>query len=207
MLEHFWDPFKSLVEKIDETVKRKDVTHEKIDEKCPECKKPLSIRLGRRGRFIGCTGFPECKYTRSMNGEESPSEPEVVEDRKCPDCGSDLIIRVGRYGKFIGCSNYPKCKHIESLEKPKDTGVECPECKQGTMVSRKSRYGKIFFSCNRYPDCKYAVWNEPVKKTCPDCKWPILTIKVTKRRGTEYACPQKECGYTKQIKPPEDKEK
>lgn len=205
MLEHFWDPFKNLVEKIDETVKRKDVTHEKIDEKCPECKKPLSIRLGRRGRFIGCTGFPECKYTRSLDGEESPSEPEIVEDRKCPDCESDLIIRLGRYGKFIGCSNYPKCKHIESLEKPKEVGVQCPECKQGDMVSRKSRYGKIFYSCSRYPNCKYAVWNEPVKKKCPDCKWPVLTIKVTKRRGTEHACPQKECGYTKSIKPPDEK--
>jgi DNA topoisomerase I len=104
-------------------------------------------------------------------------------------------VRHGRYGKFIGCSNYPKCKFIEPLEKPKDTNVECPQCHKGTMLKRRSRYGKIFYSCSTYPDCNYAVWNEPINEACPQCQWPFLTIKTTKRRGTEKVCPQKECGY------------
>jgi len=204
VLEKFWEPFIKLVEKINKTVQRKDVTQEALDEKCPKCGKPLSIRLGRRGRFIGCTGYPDCDYTRSMEGEETTaSEPEVVEGRTCPQCNSPLIIRHGRYGKFIGCSNYPKCKFIESLEKPADTGITCPECYKGTMLKRKSRYGKEFYSCSRYPDCKYAIWNEPVQKICPKCKWPIMMIKITKRRGTELVCPQKTCGYVKKIKGPE----
>jgi DNA topoisomerase-1 len=197
LLDDFWSPFKTLVDEKEESVSRKDVTSEELDEACPKCGKPLSIRLGRRGRFIGCTGYPECKYTRNLDesAEDAPLEPEKVEGRQCPDCGSDLIIRRGRYGKFIGCSNYPKCKHIEPLEPPKDTGIECPECHQGKMLERKSRYGKIFYSCERYPKCKYAVWNKPIEEKCPDCGWPILTVKTTKRRGTEKVCPQKECKY------------
>jgi DNA topoisomerase-1 len=197
LLGEFWDPFKSLVDTKEESVSRKDVTSEELDEACPKCSKPLSIRLGRRGRFIGCTGYPDCDYTRTLDesADEAPTEPEKVEGRQCPDCGSDLIIRRGRYGKFIGCSSYPKCKHIEPLEKPKDTGIECPECHEGKMLQRKSRYGKIFYSCERYPKCKYAVWNLPIAESCPQCNWPILTVKTTKRRGTEKVCPQKECGY------------
>ncbi|HET7675798.1 MAG TPA: type I DNA topoisomerase [Gammaproteobacteria bacterium] len=198
LLGEFWKPFKKLVDKKEENVSRKDVTSEELDEACPKCGKPLSIRLGRRGRFIGCTGYPDCDYTRNLDetAADAPQEPEKVEGRQCPDCGSDLIIRRGRYGKFIGCSNYPKCKHIEPLEKPKDTGVECPECHEGKLLQRKSRYGKLFYSCERYPKCKYAVWNWPLAESCPNCNWPILTVKTTKRRGTEKVCPQKECGYS-----------
>lgn len=205
LLASFWSPFKQQIDETEANVSRQDVTHEAMDEDCPKCGKPLSIRLGRRGRFIGCTGFPECDYTRSLDEDaESAAEPEVVEGRSCPKCGSELIIRTGRYGKFIGCSAYPECKHIEPLEKPQDTGVECPECKQGSMVSRKSRYGKLFYSCSRYPDCKYAVWNEPIAEPCPNCDWPILTLKTTKRRGTEKVCPQKECGYSEPVESDQD---
>jgi DNA topoisomerase-1 len=209
VMDEFWGPFKELVETKEKDVSRKDVTQEALDEACPKCGKPLSIRLGRRGRFIGCSGYPECDYTRNLNEtaeqkEEAP--PEIVEGRTCPKCDSPLIIRQGRYGKFIGCSAYPKCKFIEPLEKPADTGVTCPECKKGSLVQRKSRYGKLFYSCNTYPDCKYAVWNPPINEPCPQCGWPILTLKTTKRRGTEKVCPQKECGYTEQVAPPEGKD-
>jgi len=205
LLESFWSPFKQQIDETEANVSRQDVTHEATDEKCPKCDKPLSIRLGRRGRFIGCDGFPECDYTRSLDGDgESSSEPEVVEGRTCPECDAPLIIRTGRYGKFIGCSAYPNCKHIEPIEKPTDTGVECPECHKGTMVSRKSRYGKIFYSCSCYPDCKYAVWNEPIKEPCPNCDWPILTLKTTKRKGTEKICPQKDCGHSESVDSEED---
>lgn len=205
LLGSFWDPFKKLIDEIAESVKRKDVTQEKMDENCPECGKPLSIRLGKRDRFIGCTGYPDCSYTRTLHGDpdEKENNDELVEGRECPDCGGDLKIKHGRYGKFIGCGNYPKCKHIESLNKPQETGVDCPECQKGKIVQRKSRRGKIFFSCNRYPDCKYALWNEPIAEQCPTCAWPLLTIKVTKRRGTEHVCPRATCAFVKQVEPPE----
>ncbi|MGH8397923.1 MAG: type I DNA topoisomerase [Gammaproteobacteria bacterium] len=196
VMHEFWDPFKKLVDYKEENVSRKDVTTEKMDENCPKCGKPLSIRLGRRGRFIGCTGYPDCDYTRNLDETaEQAAQPEKIEGRQCPQCNSDLIIRRGRYGKFIGCSSYPKCKYIEPLEKPQDMGIECPECHQGTFLKRKSRYGKIFYSCSRYPDCKYATWNPPIVGPCPKCAWPILTVKTTKRKGTERVCPRKECGF------------
>lgn len=201
LLEEFWDPFKNQVDTILETVKRKDVTQELLDEKCPDCGKPLSIRLGKRDRFIGCTGYPDCSYTRAVEekAEDAAPDAEIVEGRSCPDCGGELKIKHGRFGKFIGCGNYPKCKHIESLNKPAETGVECPECKQGKIVKRQSRRGKVFFSCNRYPDCKYALWNEPVAQQCPKCAWPILTVKKTKKRGTELVCPRQTCGYIEKV--------
>lgn len=200
LLRNFWGPFKEQVETKDKEVQRSDVTQELLDEDCPKCGKKLSSRLGRSGRFIGCTAYPECDYTRNIDGEETTaSEPEVVEDRKCPKCESDLWVRTGKYGKFIGCSSYPKCKHIESLEQPTNTGVDCPQCKKGEILVRKSRRGKIFYSCSGYPECDYALWNEPVKEPCPDCDWPILTVKTTKSRGTEKVCPQKGCGYTAKV--------
>ncbi len=199
LLRNFWGPFKEQVETKDKEVQRSDVTQELLDEDCPKCGKKLSSRLGRSGRFIGCTAYPECDYTRNINGEETSNEPEVVADRKCPKCESDLWVRTGKYGKFIGCSSYPKCKHIESLEQPTNTGVTCPQCNKGEILTRKSRRGKIFYSCSDYPDCDYALWNEPLKEECPTCKWPILTVKTTKSRGTEKVCPQKECDFTEKV--------
>ncbi len=195
LLKDFWSPFIHLIEEKDEGLKRADVTHEEMDEDCPDCGSKLSIRLGRNGRFVGCTNYPTCKYTRNLNDDGPQAPPEVVEGRECPKCQSPLIIKTGRYGKFIGCSGYPTCKFIEPLEKPEDSGIECPECHKGTLIKRKSRFGKIFYSCSGYPSCKYAVWNPPILEPCPSCQWPLLTIKVTKRRGAEKVCPQKECGY------------
>jgi DNA topoisomerase-1 len=199
LLREFWSPFKRLVDSKEETVTRQEVTHEVLDEPCPKCGSPLSIRLGRHGRFVGCTAYPECNYTRNLDEDKAPSETEVVQGRTCPECGGDLHVKRGRYGRFIGCSNYPRCKHIEPLEKPVDTGVQCPQCLSGTLLRRRSRRGKVFYSCSSYPKCTYAVWNEPVAETCPKCGWPILTIRSTKRRGGELVCPQKECGYAEPL--------
>ncbi|MEE9494131.1 MAG: type I DNA topoisomerase [Gammaproteobacteria bacterium] len=195
LMKEFWTPFKNLVDDKETSVSRSEVTTEPMDEKCPKCDKQLNIRLGKRGRFVGCSGYPECDYTRNIDGDESSSEPEVVEGRSCPECDSPLIIRTGRYGKFIGCSTYPDCKHIEPLEQPEDTGIECPKCNKNNILKRKSRRGKIFFSCAGYPDCDYAIWNKPVPGPCPECNWPILSVKTTKKRGTERVCPQKECRF------------
>jgi DNA topoisomerase-1 len=194
LLREFWDEFKAQIV-AKEKVERPGV--ERLEENCPKCGKPLAKRLGRNGYFIGCTGYPACDYTRNVDEEAgAASEPQIIEGRACPKCGSNLVVKRGRYGKFIGCSNYPHCKHMEPLEKPEDTGVACPDCKQGTMLKRKSRYGKVFYSCSRYPDCKYACWNPPLAEPCPKCGWPITTVKTTKRRGTERVCPVKGCGWS-----------
>jgi DNA topoisomerase-1 len=202
LLEKFWQPFKDRIDHTQENVQRSDVTQEKIDEKCPKCGGQLAKRLGRNGVFIGCTNYPECDYTRNLNDDGSAgAEPEKV-GRDCPECGSELVFKQGRYGKFIGCSGYPKCRYIEPLEKPKDTGVTCPKCNKGTLMQRKSRRGKVFFSCSTYPKCDYAVWNEPIAENCPKCGWPVLTIKTTKRSGTQKVCPQQECSFAEPYEVP-----
>ncbi|SMC28732.1 DNA topoisomerase-1 [Andreprevotia lacus DSM 23236] len=207
VMDEFWHKFHDVVVEK-QGLSRKEVTQEELEEDCPKCGNKLAIRLGKRGRFIGCTTYPECDYTRNLNedADTAPTEPEVVPDRACPECASPLHIKTGRYGKFIGCSAYPKCKHIEPLEPPKDTGVECPTCHKGTLREKKSRYGKLFYSCSTYPKCNYATWDPPIAEACPQCKWPVLTIKTTKRRGVEKKCPQKECGWSEVIEPPPPKE-
>ena len=211
VMQQFWKGFDKEI-KAKEDIPRAELTAENLDEICPKCGiHQLQIKFGKRGRFIACSGYPECDYTRNVNetaeeAAKAAEEPTVVEGRVCPKCEGQLVYKRGRYGKFIGCANYPKCKYIEPLEKPKDTGIECPKCHKGSLIERKSRYGKLFYSCNTYPDCDYAVWNPPVKESCPQCGWSIMTIKTTKRRGTEKVCPQKECGYTEQIEPPAPKE-
>ena len=196
VLEEFWQPFIQQIHTIDEQVQRKDVITEMLEETCPQCGALLSIRLGKRGRFIGCTAYPDCDYTQDLGASAGEvSQPEVVEGRVCPECTSALHIKIGRYGRFIGCSSYPVCKFIESLEKPADTGVQCPKCREASILQRKSRKGKIFYSCAKYPKCDYALWNEPIAKVCPQCEWPLLTIKETKRSGRQMICPQEGCGY------------
>jgi DNA topoisomerase-1 len=197
VMQAFWTDFKRLIDTKAETVSRKDATQELLQEACPQCGKPLATRLGRRGRFIGCTGYPDCDYTRNVDGQaQAQPVAEVVEGRSCPECQSPLLMRAGRYGPFIGCSAYPKCRFIEPLERPVDTGVVCPECHQGHLLKRQSRRGKVFYSCSGYPGCQYAVWNEPVALPCPACHWPISVIKVTKKQGATRACAQKNCRYS-----------
>jgi DNA topoisomerase-1 len=194
LMDSFWKPFGELVYEKETSVQRKDVTQEAIDEVCPECGKGLSIRLGRNGRFIGCTDYPTCTYTRNLS-DTAHSENETIDGRTCPECQSTLVYKMGRYGKFIGCSAYPNCRYIEPLEKPQETGVNCPQCQKGQLFKRKSRSGKLFYSCENYPTCDYALWNAPVSESCPACQWPLLTIKESKRKGMEKICPQKNCSY------------
>ena len=194
LLAGFWKPFHELLEQKEKEVSKGDLTTEAIDQDCPECSKKLVIKLGKRGKFIACSGFPDCRHTAPLSGDNQPEEP-VISDEKCDKCGEPMLIKDGRYGKFYACSGYPECKNIQPLEKPKSTGVVCPECKEGDIQEKKSRYGKIFYSCNRYPKCKYALWNPPVEQPCPDCGHVLTTKKTTKRKGTMRVCPIKECGF------------
>jgi DNA topoisomerase-1 len=199
LLEKFWHPFKDRVQQVEQSVSKKDVTQTELDEQCPECGKHLVKRLGKRGHFIGCSGYPDCRYTRGLEDSKDDAPSETIEGKQCPKCDSQLEIKRGRYGKFIGCSNYPNCKHVEPLEKPQDTEIKCPKCHNHTLLKRKTRRGKYFFACAGYPDCQYAVWDPPYGTSCPKCQWPILTIKTTKKHGQQWFCPQKECDYRETV--------
>ena len=197
LLKEFWEPFIALLKQKESEVSKDDLTTVTLDESCPECGRPLAIKLGKKGKFIACTGFKDgCKYTRNLEsvGNEA-SEPEFS-DEKCGKCDSPMLIKDGRYGRYLACSGYPACKNIQPLVKPKGTGVACPECKEGELTEKKSRYGKMFYSCNRYPDCKFALWDLPVLQPCPKCNFPVVVKKIYKKKGEFLKCPKDGCDWT-----------
>ena len=198
VLREFWGPFKAAVD-LAATAERPS---EESDEMCPECGKPMAIKLGRYGKFLACTGYPECKVAKPLNGAAEQAEPELS-DQKCDKCGAFMAIKTGRFGKFLGCSAYPECKNIQPLEKPADTGIPCPTCGKGTFLEKKSRRGKIFYSCSSYPKCTNALWNKPIDKPCPKCGVPFVTEKTTKRNGTEHVCATEGCGWKESVDLPE----
>jgi DNA topoisomerase I len=197
LLKEFWEPFSTLLKQKEGEVSKSDLTTEAMDEACPECGKPLVVKLGKRGKFIACSGFQEgCKYTRNIESEKNGESAEpVLSDEKCEKCGQPMLIKDGRYGKYLACSGYPACKNIQPLVKPRGTGVVCPECKEGELTEKKSRYGKMFYSCNRYPQCKFALWDMPVERKCPKCGFPLLVKKISKREGEYLKCPKEGCDF------------
>lgn len=192
VVRSFWEDFYPLVKKKEEELKRSDILAEKTDEKCPECGKPLMIRYGKYGKFIACSGFPECHYRRPLKEKENESPEET--DQICEKCGRPMVIKRGRYGPFLACSGFPECRNTKPIKKRETTGVPCPECHKGELVERRSRHGRTFYSCSRYPSCKFSIWSRPVNEPCPDCHSPYLIVK--KIGGKPYkCCPNKECGY------------
>jgi len=172
VIKAFYEPFeKNLVEK-DKILQKSEVTNlGETDEKCPECSKPLVIKLGKFGKFLSCSGYPDCKFAKPIadklydeNGD--PKAEEVVDYGKCTNCEDGVfVLKQGRFGKFFACSNYPKCKTTKKyLEK---IGMKCPKCPDGEVIVKKAR-GKIFYGCSRYPDCDYSSWKNPLQKTDGD---------------------------------------
>ncbi len=162
-------------------------------EVCELCGKPMQMKRGRFGPFLGCTGYPECRNIRKIGKSGVAAPPPVPLDEKCPVDGAHLVRRQGRFGEFVSCSNYPKCKFI----KQETTGVSCPrpDC-AGELVVKKSKRGKAFYGCSQYPNCDRVYWDKPVSESCPNCEAPFLLEKTTKKQGTFRHCANEECGYS-----------
>jgi DNA topoisomerase-1 len=166
------------------------------DRLCPQCGKGMVFRNGRFGSFLACSGYPECRTTQPINQEGEPAEPAppMVSDQVCPKCGGPMVVKKNRFGgSFLACAKYPKCK----TALPVTTEFPCPNpgC-EGMLVSRVAKKkGLKFFGCSRFPECKFMIWGKPVKATCPQCQTPFLVEKTTKKEGTLWSCPNKDCGY------------
>jgi DNA topoisomerase I len=182
VLDEFYGPFERLLEKNEGEIQRFE---EVLDETCPLCPQEgrtpgqLVIKLGRYGKFIGCSNWPDCSYIRNLDGQER-KEPEVLEET-CPECGKPLAKKWGRFGPFIGCTGYPECRYIKREEQK--TGVKCPKCGQGDLVVKRARRGKrgsLFYGCNRYPECDFTVGQRPVPDPCPSCG----SLMVQQKDGT-----------------------
>ena len=193
-LNSFYIPFKADLEKAEEKMKDFKAQVEETDEVCDKCDQPMIIKWGRFGKFMACSGYPECKNTRDL-GDKGDSEDGAKTDEvegNCDKCEAPLIMKRGRFGKFIACSKYPECK----FTKPIGLGIACPEetC-EGEIASRRSKKGRTFYGCTKYPDCKFTSWDKPVGEACPECKNPFLIEKWKKNEDPSVLCPN--CGFKK----------
>ncbi len=176
-----------------------DLGEQDSEEYCENCGRPMVLKKGRFGTFYACSGYPDCKTTKQLGGTQK--KPDVPLEEKCPNCDSNLVMKSGRFGEFTACSNYPTCKYV----KQKTIGVKCPSCTDGEVVERRSKRGKTFFGCNRYPECDFVAWGKPISEQCPECSGPYLIEKWLKA-GPVAQCPNPECKFKKPLPQPEEAE-
>ncbi len=198
VIAEFYKPFHENLLSKEETVSKKELTEEVSDETCEKCGKPMISKVGRFGKFLACSAYPECKSTRPIKGsKEEQDEKQELEGPvpACPECAKPMQLKRGRFGSFWGCTGYPKCKGIKNIERT--TGLKCPKCSKGDVIARRSKRGKTFYGCNKYPDCDFVLWSKPVidestkePKFCPNCK----SVMIYGAKNT-IVCSSKECGY------------
>lgn len=196
MMTEFYFPFKKSLDYAEEHSDIEDVL-------CEKCNAPMVIRVGRSGRFFGCSRYPECNGTKPLpkvnNGvEEEKVEPEIAEGISCDICGKPMYIRNSKSGKFYGCSDYPTCKGL----KPITTGVTCPKCNKGEISERYSKKTrKKFYSCTNYPECDFISNFMPIIETCKSCNNHYIELrwKKTEDGFDKYAkCPK--CNNESEVK-------
>ena len=194
VLHSFYTPFQKDLEEAEKKMKDFKAEVEETDEVCEKCGKAMIIKWGRFGKFMACSGYPDCKNAKDIKKPGSEGEPETPDevDGDCDLCSSPLIIKRGRFGKFIACSTYPDCK----FTKPIGLGIACPEdgCK-GEIAPRRTKKGRTFYGCTKYPDCKFTSWDKPKAEACPECKHPFMVEKWKKNEDPTVLCP--ECGFKK----------
>jgi DNA topoisomerase-1 len=187
-MEEFYGRFTKSLERAETRIPelKREVTATSLV--CSQCGSPMVIRWGRKGFFLACASYPECKNTqdfaRNEHGEVVIRETQEETGETCPSCGSPMVVRRGRFGEFFACSQYPQCK----TTKTKHLNIPCPrEGCDGFITEKRSRKGRVFFGCTRYPNCDSALWNKPVDRPCPHCGAPFMIEKST-RRGPVIVC-------------------
>ena len=193
-LKDFYGPFLKEVKAKDKLDKITNLGEAPKEFPCPVCGAEMIVKLGKNGKFLSCSKFPDCVGGRTIDGKIMEGPKEIGEP--CPDCGEKhggkLVIREGRFGMFISCSRYPKCKFIKEDEeerKKKLTGIQCPNCKKGEMMERRGKFG-IFYSCSNYPDCKTAIKAKPTGNICEMCGALMMEgTKTIPERCSNNKCP------------------
>jgi DNA topoisomerase-1 len=165
VIKEFYDPFEKKIEEADAKLDKREVTKlGESDEECPKCDKGLDIKLGKYGKFLSCSGFPECDFAKPLDGEGVDESGEAKTFGKCEECGEgDMTLKQGRFGKFLACSRYPECKTTKPYLDKID--MKCPKCEEegrenGEVIVKKAK-GRTFYGCSNYPDCDYASWKNP----------------------------------------------
>lgn len=192
VLKEFYEPFIQTVSDAKQNMQRVLIESDTI---CPNCGSKMVIRTSRFGsQFLGCSKYPECKTMLPLNKDGTVAEQNKETDEKCEKCGSPMIQKTGPYGPYLECTK-EDCKNRKKIIK--STGVKCPKCGEGEIVYKKSKFGRLFFGCNKYPKCDFVSWNEPVNEKCPECE-SILVKKITKK-ARKLECSNKECSYSREL--------
>jgi DNA topoisomerase-1 len=191
-MEEFYRPFSEELEraKIAMPTVKEELIATGIP--CAACGGEMVIRFGRAGRFLACRNYPACRNTADFR--ETPEGKveilaPVAAGIDCDRCGKPMAVRNWKGTRYIACTGYPDCRN----SKPYPVGVKCPECGEGEIVERSSRFGKIFYSCSRYPDCRFASWGKPVAEACPACGYPAMAERVKRDGTTLVVCLRKGC--------------
>jgi DNA topoisomerase-1 len=151
-------------------------------ERCPKCGAKVELRTGRFGPYFACVNYKQtCDYVKSLKKQRAPDRPT---DEKCHLCGAAMVIKTGRFGEFLACTRYPECKGTRSVP----LGMKCPKCEVGDLAERRTKRGKSFWGCIRYPACDFSTWNRPVADTCPSCGWIGMERKISKAEGETRTC-------------------
>lgn len=179
----FYRPFRTALDaldaKADEIKKELEVETGKA---CEKCTKPMILKWGRNGRFLACSGYPDCKNT-------APAEGAIETNETCPECQAKLVVKEGRFGRFLACSSYPECKYTKSI----GLGVKCPKdgCSGEIVPRRAKKSGRTFYGCNNYPNCDFVTWDRPVDVPCENCGGVYMVEKI-RSAGAVLKCPA--CG-------------
>ncbi|MGD9401755.1 MAG: type I DNA topoisomerase [bacterium] len=182
VVNDFYKPFSEDMKKANSMkAELKGIVTEEVDVKCETCGKPMVKRWGRHGQFLACSGFPECKTTKPLD------EDDVKVEAVCPECGGEMVARVGRYGRFLACKRYPECKGTRAFT----LGIKCPvEGCDGELKEKRTKKGRVFYGCDKFPKCKFATWDKPVERTCPECSYGILVQKTAGNKAGRLKCPR-----------------
>ncbi|HKI78667.1 MAG TPA: type I DNA topoisomerase [Ignavibacteriaceae bacterium] len=176
VLDDFYQPFSKALKEVED----------KIDKiLCDKCGGEMIIKVGRFGKYLACSNYPDCENIKSFKEIAAQNQEPEYTGEKCEKCGARTVIRNGKYGRFIGCEKFPECDFIKNIT----LGVNCPKCKEGEIVERKSRRNKLFYGCSRFPDCNFVSWYKPIAQPCPNGDSEFLEKRFTKKKGEYLKCP------------------
>jgi DNA topoisomerase-1 len=186
VLQDFYDPFNKALGAVDMNALVSDAyglsAEDIARERCPKCGSQVELRTGRFGPYLACIHYKDtCDYVKSLKKARTPDRPT---DEKCHLCGSPMVIKTGRFGEFLACTTYPACKGTRAIP----MGIKCPKCDVGDLAERRTKRGKSFWGCVRYPACDFSTWNKPVPDTCPECGFVGMEKKVSKAEGETRTC-------------------
>ena len=204
VIQNFYDKFHGNLEAKYAEINKNDIMPEETsEEKCEKCGANMLVKTGRYGKFLACSGFPNCRNIKPLGGtkEGVPADSKLAElntkyaGEKCEKCGADMAVKNGKYGPFLACTAYPKCKNIKNIKTSDTPDVKCPVCQHGNIVKKFSKRG-AFYACDNYPTCKNAYYGEPTGEVCPKCGG--LIIKDAKTETNK--CSNRECKYKEKPK-------